>query len=335
MTELLEVRDLRVDFPLPGGVLHAVDGASFELRAGEALGIVGESGSGKTMALRALVGLLPRAARLAGGEIVFEGVDLASASAETLRAIRGRSIAMIFQEPMTALNPVMRVGEQIAEGPLVRLGYSRRRAHERAVELMRLVGIPDPEERAEAYAHELSGGMRQRVMIAIALSMEPKLILCDEPTTALDVTIQDQILKLLASLRAQLGVSVVFVSHDLAVIAQTCRRVAVMYAGQVVETGPVEQVFREPRHPYTLGLLRSVPDVDDRRDVLSTIPGAPPDLADPPSGCRFHPRCAFGQDDCVDGEFPLRALDGERATACIHHELAAEDVRREPVIAGG
>jgi oligopeptide/dipeptide ABC transporter ATP-binding protein len=335
MTELLEVRDLRVDFPLPGGVLHAVDGASFELRAGEALGIVGESGSGKTMALRALVGLLPRAARLAGGEIVFEGVDLASASAETLRAIRGRSIAMIFQEPMTALNPVMRVGEQIAEGPLVRLGYSRRRAHERALELMRLVGIPDPEERAEAYAHELSGGMRQRVMIAIALSMEPKLILCDEPTTALDVTIQDQILKLLASLRAQLGVSVVFVSHDLAVIAQTCRRVAVMYAGQVVETGPVEQVFREPRHPYTLGLLRSVPDVDDRRDVLSTIPGAPPDLADPPSGCRFHPRCAFAQDDCVEGEFPLRALDGERATACIHHELAAEDVRREPVIAGG
>jgi oligopeptide/dipeptide ABC transporter ATP-binding protein len=335
MTELLEVRDLRVDFPLPGGVLHAVDGASFELRAGEALGIVGESGSGKTMALRALVGLLPRAARLAGGEIVFEGVDLASASAETLRAIRGRSIAMIFQEPMTALNPVMRVGEQIAEGPLVRLGYSRRRAHERALELMRLVGIPDPEERAEAYAHELSGGMRQRVMIAIALSMEPKLILCDEPTTALDVTIQDQILKLLASLRAQLGVSVVFVSHDLAVIAQTCRRVAVMYAGQVVETGPVEQVFREPRHPYTLGLLRSVPDVDDRRNVLSTIPGAPPDLADPPSGCRFHPRCAFAQDDCVDGEFPLRALDGERATACIHHELAAEDVRREPVIAGG
>jgi oligopeptide/dipeptide ABC transporter ATP-binding protein len=335
MTELLEVRDLRVDFPLPGGVLHAVDGASFELRAGEALGIVGESGSGKTMALRALVGLLPRAARLAGGEIVFEGVDLASASAETLRAIRGRSIAMIFQEPMTALNPVMRVGEQIAEGPLVRLGYSRRRAHERALELMRLVGIPDPEERAEAYAHELSGGMRQRVMIAIALSMEPKLILCDEPTTALDVTIQDQILKLLASLRAQLGVSVVFVSHDLAVIAQTCRRVAVMYAGQVVETGPVEQVFREPRHPYTLGLLRSVPDVDDRRDVLSTIPGAPPDLADPPSGCRFHPRCAFVQDDCIEGEFPLRALDGERATACIHHELAAEDVRREPVIAGG
>jgi oligopeptide/dipeptide ABC transporter ATP-binding protein len=336
MTELLlDVRDLRVDFRLPNGVLHAVDGASFELRAGEALGIVGESGAGKTMALRALVGLLPRAATLAGGEIVFEGVDLAAASAETLRAVRGRSIAMIFQEPMTALNPVMRVGEQIAEGPLVRLGYTRRRARERALELMRLVGIPDPEERAEAYAHELSGGMRQRVMIAIALSMEPKLILCDEPTTALDVTIQDQILKLLASLRDRLEVSVVFVSHDLAVIAQTCRRVAVMYAGQVVETGRVEEVFREPRHPYTLGLLRSVPDVDDVREALATIPGAPPDLASPPSGCRFHPRCPFAQDDCVEGEFPLRALEGDRATACIHHELAAADVRREPVVAGG
>jgi oligopeptide/dipeptide ABC transporter ATP-binding protein len=332
---LLDVRDLRVDFDLPQGVLHAVDGASFDLRAGEALGIVGESGSGKTMALRALVGLLPRAGKLAGGEILFEGTDLAAARPDRLREIRGRSISMIFQEPMTALNPVMRVGEQIAEGPLVRLGYSRRRAAERALELMRMVGIADPEERAKAYAHELSGGMRQRVMIAIALSMEPKLILCDEPTTALDVTIQDQILKLLASLRERLQVSIVFVSHDLAVIAQTCQRVAVMYAGQVIETGPVETVFRQPRHPYTLGLLRSVPDVDDLRVLLSTISGAPPDLAAPPSGCRFHPRCSFVQHDCVEGAFPLRSLDGGRATACIHHELAAEDVRREPVIADG
>jgi oligopeptide/dipeptide ABC transporter ATP-binding protein len=331
MTTLLDVRDLSVEFP----GLRAVDGASFDVRGGEALGLVGESGSGKTMTLRALVGLLPRTGRLAGGEIVFEGTDLASASAEKLRDIRGRSISMIFQEPMTALNPVMRVGEQIGEGPLVRLGYGRRRARERALELMRLVGIPDPAERADAYPHELSGGLRQRVMIAIALSMEPKLILCDEPTTALDVTIQDQILKLLLSLRERLDVSIVFVSHDLAVIAQTCQRVAVMYAGQVVETGPVEQVFREPRHPYTLSLLRSVPDVDDVRDTLAAIPGSPPDLADPPSGCRFHPRCPFVQHDCVRGAFPLRPLGTERATACIYPELAAADVEREPVIARG
>jgi oligopeptide/dipeptide ABC transporter ATP-binding protein len=332
---LLRVTGLRVEFPLSRGVLRAVDGAAFDVRPGEAFGLVGESGSGKTITLRAIVGLLPRTANLAGGEILFEGTDLATADAETLREVRGRAIAMIFQEPMTALNPVMRVGDQIAEGPLVRLGYSRARARAGALELMRMVGIPHPEERANAYPHELSGGMRQRVMIAIALSMEPKLILCDEPTTALDVTIQDQILKLLASLRQELGVSIVFVSHDLAVIAQTCQRVAVMYAGQVVEMGPVETVFREPRHPYTLGLLRSVPDVDDVREVLAAIPGAPPDLAAPPPGCPFHPRCPFVQSDCVEGLFPLRPLGGGRATACIHHELPADEVRREPVIAGG
>jgi len=331
---VLEVRDLRVEFPLARGVVRAVDGASFDVRAGEALGLVGESGSGKTMTLRALVGLLPRPGRLAGGEVLFDGIDLATASPERLRELRGRSISMIFQEPMTALNPVMRIGDQIEEGPLVRLGYGRRAARERALELMRTVGIPDPEHRAKAYPHELSGGMRQRVMIAIALSSEPQLILCDEPTTALDVTIQDQILKLLAALRREFHVSVVLVSHDLAVIAQTCQRVAVMYAGQVVETGTVDAVFREPRHPYTLSLLRSVPDVEDRRERLATIPGAPPDLASPPPGCRFHPRCPFAQADCAAGEFPLRRLGDGRATACIHDDAAVEDVRREPVIAG-
>jgi peptide/nickel transport system ATP-binding protein/oligopeptide transport system ATP-binding protein len=334
MTEtLLDVRELRVEFPGPP-MVRAVDGASFDVRAGEALGLVGESGSGKTMALRAVLGLLPRAARLAGGTIAFDGLNLAEASPEQLRAVRGRSISMIFQEPMTALNPVMRIGEQIGEGPLVRLGYGRRRARARALELMRLVGIPDPAERVEAYPHELSGGLRQRAMIAIALSMEPKLILCDEPTTALDVTIQDQILKLLLSLREELDVSIVLVSHDLAVIAQTCERVAVMYAGQIVETGRVEQVFREPRHPYTLSLLRSVPDIANVRDALTAIPGSPPDLADPPPGCRFHPRCPFVQQDCVAGAFPLRPLGPERATACIHPDSAAADVRRERVLAG-
>jgi oligopeptide/dipeptide ABC transporter ATP-binding protein len=236
---------------------------------------------------------------------------------------------------MTALNPVMKVGDQIAEGPLVRLGLGRRQARERAFELMRVVGIPDPERRADAYPFELSGGLRQRVMIAIALSGEPKLLLCDEPTTALDVTIQDQILSLLSSLQARLGLSVVFVSHDLAVIAQTCDHVAVMYAGQVVEYGPIEAVFKEPRHPYTLSLLRSVPHVDVVRETLLTIPGSPPDLAAPPPGCRFHPRCQFARADCVIGEFPLRTLGADRSTACIHHDECVADARRDPVIAGG
>jgi oligopeptide/dipeptide ABC transporter ATP-binding protein len=336
MTEpLLRVRDLVVEIPLARGILRAVDGASFDVFPSEALGIVGESGSGKTMALRALLGLLPRRARIAGGSIQFEGEDLVQATEQRRRELRGTSVAMIFQEPMTALNPVMRVGEQIAEMPHVRLGESRRDSQRRALELMRLVGIPDPARRASAYPHELSGGMRQRVMIAIALSAEPKLILCDEPTTALDVTIQDQILKLLHSLQEDLGVSLVFVSHDLAVIAQTCRRVSVMYAGQIVENGEVETVFREPRHPYTLGLLRSVPDFDVIRPRLSSIPGAPPDLAAPPSGCRFHPRCGFVQTDCLRDPIPLIDVGDDRTARCLHHEACAADARREPVIAGG
>jgi len=330
---LLEVEDLVVEFPLARGALRAVDGASFRVGRGEALGLVGESGSGKTMALRSLMGLLPKTARIAGGSIRLDGIELVGASEATLRSVRGRTVAMVFQEPMTALNPVTRVGEQIAETPLARLGYGRRRAKERALELMRLVGIPEPVRRYEAYPHELSGGLRQRVVIAIALSGEPQLLLCDEPTTALDVTIQDQILKLLLSLREDLGVSTVFVSHDLTVIAQTCRRVAVMYAGQVVETGTVDAVFREPHHPYTLGLLRSVPTVDSVRDHLAAIPGSPPDLAAPPAGCRFHPRCGFARPECTTTAVPLLHFAG-RATRCLYHEDCAAEARREPVVDG-
>jgi oligopeptide/dipeptide ABC transporter ATP-binding protein len=330
---ILEVRDLRVELPLSRGTVHAVDGASLTVTPGEAFGLVGESGCGKSMTLRAIMGLLPRPGHIVGGQVLFEGEDLVSAPAGRLRQVRGGSIAMIFQEPMTALNPVMRVGDQIAEGPQVHLGLSRTAARERALDLMRRVGIPDPIRRARAYPHELSGGLRQRIMIAIALSCDPKLILCDEPTTALDVTIQDQILKLLLNLRREFGVSVVFVTHDLAVVAQTCERLAVMYAGQIVETGTVDEVFRAPRHPYTLGLLRSVPDFDSVQDSLSAIQGAPPDLVMPPPGCRFHPRCPFAQDDCVSGEFPLRPLSAGRATACIHSEACTADVLRRPVVA--
>jgi oligopeptide/dipeptide ABC transporter ATP-binding protein len=330
---ILDVRDLQVELPLSRGTVHAVDGASLSVAPGEAFGLVGESGCGKSMTLRAIMGLLPRPGRIVGGEVLFEGEDLVTAPAGRLRQVRGGSIAMIFQEPMTALNPVMRVGDQIAEGPQVHLGLSRTGARDRALDLMRRVGIPDPVRRARAYPHELSGGLRQRIMIAIALSCDPKLILCDEPTTALDVTIQDQILKLLLNLRREFGVSVVFVTHDLAVVAETCERLAVMYAGQIVETGTVDEVFRAPRHPYTLGLLRSVPDFDGVQDSLSSIQGAPPDLVIPPPGCRFHPRCPFAQDDCISGDFPLRPLTAGRATACIHPDACAADVERRPVVA--
>jgi oligopeptide/dipeptide ABC transporter ATP-binding protein len=314
---ILSVRDLRVEIPTPHGVVKAVDGVSLDVLRGGALGLVGESGCGKSMTLRAILGLLPGRARIAGGEVVFDGDAL---SARSLARLRGESIGMVFQEPMTALNPVMRVGDQIAEGPRIRLGESAEHARNRALELLRLVGIPDPERRYEAFPHELSGGLRQRIVIAIALACAPQLLLCDEPTTALDVTIQDQILHLLARLRSEMALSMVLVTHDLAVVAQTCERVAVMYAARIVETGTVAEVFGAPRHPYTRALLRSVPDFDDRRAHLESIAGMPPDLISPPSGCRFHPRCEIAHPDCAAVDPPLIQLARERATACRYHE---------------
>ena len=323
---MLEVRDLHVRISSGRGVVRAVDGVSFEVARGEALGLVGESGSGKSMTLRAILGVLPAEARVTSGQVRLDGVDLVPLGNSALNQIRGPKISMIFQEPMSALNPVMRVGQQIAEGPQVHLGYSRPRAMGRALELMRRVGIPDPERRLRAYPHEFSGGMRQRVMIAIALSCDPEIILCDEPTTALDVTIQDQILRLLSALCRESGVSLVFVTHDLPVVAQICQRVAVMYGGQLVEEGGVREVLLDPRHPYTLGLVRSAPDFEYVRDSLVPIPGSPPSLVTPPAGCRFHPRCDFVEDDCRVSETPLRLLPGGRATACLHYERCLEAV---------
>jgi oligopeptide/dipeptide ABC transporter ATP-binding protein len=323
---MLEVRDLHVRISSGRGVVRAVDGVSFEVARGEALGLVGESGSGKSMTLRAILGVLPAEARVTSGQVLLDGVDLVPLGNSALNQIRGPQMSMIFQEPMSALNPVMRVGQQIAEGPQVHLGYSRPRAMERALELMRRVGIPDPERRLRAYPHEFSGGMRQRVMIAIALSCDPEIILCDEPTTALDVTIQDQILRLLSALCRESGVSLVFVTHDLPVVAQVCQRVAVMYGGQLVEEGGVREVLLDPRHPYTLGLVRSAPDFEYVRDSLVPIPGSPPSLVSPPAGCRFHPRCDFVEDDCRVSETPLRLLPGGRATACLHYERCLEAV---------
>jgi oligopeptide/dipeptide ABC transporter ATP-binding protein len=310
---ILSVRGLRVEIPTPRGVVKAVDDVDLDVPRGGSFGLVGESGCGKSMTLRAILGLLPGRARIAGGAVEFDGQTL---SPKSLGRLRGESIGMVFQEPMTALNPVMRVGDQIAEGPRVRLGQSAEKARARALELLRLVGVPDPERRYRAFPHELSGGLRQRIVIAIALASEPKLLLCDEPTTALDVTIQDQILHLLARLRAETGVSMVLVTHDLAVVAQTCERVAVMYAARIVETGTVAEVFGAPRHPYTRALLRSVPDFDDRRAHLESIGGMPPDLVDPPSGCRFHPRCPYVFERCPREEPPLYPLGADRVAAC-------------------
>ena len=329
---VLEVSDLHVEISTRRGVVRAVDGVSLEVPRGEAVGLVGESGSGKSMTLRAILGVLPPEAKITAGQIRLDGVDLVPLPGSALNRIRGPKLSMIFQEPMSALNPVMRVGWQIAEGPRVHMGYSRSKAAERAVELMRRVGIPDAERRFKAYPHEFSGGMRQRVMIAIALSCDPEIILCDEPTTALDVTIQDQILRLLARLCRDSGVSLIFVTHDLPVVAQLCQQVAVMYAGELVERGAVHDVLLDPRHPYTLGLVRSAPDVEHVRDSLVPIPGSPPSLVHPPSGCRFHPRCPFVEEDCRVQPTPLRQLPGGRSTACLHYERVVESVEAERIV---
>ena len=313
---VLDVRDLQVRLSSPRGVVHAVRGVSFGVEAGHTHGIVGESGSGKTTLLRAILGLLPSNA-VPSGAITVSGHHIPLVGGRT-KAVDGVSI--VFQEPMTALNPVVRVGLQIAEAPRFKLGLGRKGARERALELMRQVGIPDPARRFDAYPHELSGGLRQRVLIAIALSAKPKIILCDEPTTALDVTVQDQILKLFRRISEETGVAIVYVTHDLAVVAQTCRTVSVMYGGQFLESGTIDEVFGQPRHPYTLGLLGAVPDVSRGRTPLVAIPGSPPDLVSPGEGCPFRPRCSYAQAECADGLFPLRRLHRHQSTACIRHD---------------
>jgi oligopeptide/dipeptide ABC transporter ATP-binding protein len=336
---ILEVRDLCVEIDTPGGRIRPVERVSLTLDPGQALGVVGESGSGKSLTLRAILGLLPRRARITHGSILLDGHALGEGG---LRHVRGREIGMVFQEPQTALNPVMRVGDQIAEGPRVVLGLSRRRARERAIELMRDVGIPDPLRRAEAYPHELSGGLRQRITIAIALALEPRILLCDEPTTALDVTVQGQILRLLGDLRERRGLALVYVSHDLAVVSQTCRDLVVMYAGRVFETGRVREVFADPRHPYTRALLRSVIALDARGREPEPIPGAPPDAAAPPSGCRFHPRCPRFVEGHCDVEEPALINRGgaPNHTAKCHYPLerwpmTEEEMARQGVAHSG
>jgi peptide/nickel transport system ATP-binding protein len=310
---ILEVRDLRTYFHTDAGVAKAVDGVSFHVSAGEVLGIVGESGCGKSVTSLSIMQLIPRPPGeiMPGSSIRFRGDELVGAKERRLRDMRGNDIAMIFQEPMTSLNPVYSVGDQIGEALRLHRGMSKREARERAVEMLRIVGIASAESRVRDYPHQLSGGQRQRVMIAMALSCEPDLLIADEPPTALDVTIQAQILELLAELRERLGMAVILITHDLGVVAEVCDRVVVMYAGQVVEEGTVEQVFREPRHPYTEGLLQAVPRLGVKQDELAVIPGTVPSPMAWPIGCRFHTRCPYGWDKCVHEQPPLLDVRSE------------------------
>ena len=305
MAPLLQVEGLEAHFHVDGDVVRAVDGVSFHVSRGETLAIVGESGSGKSVSTHSILGLLPTPpARIAGGRVVFDGVDLLALPEKELRKVRGDRIAMIFQDPMTSLNPYLRVERQLTEVLQLHRGMARKAARARSVEMLSWVGIPDPERRIDAWPHELSGGMRQRVMIAMALLCEPELLIADEPTTALDVTIQAQILELLERLQKQFGTAILFITHDLGVVAGIADRVMVMYAGRVMETGPTDAMFAAPAHPYTRALLRAVPHLGEgARERLLTIEGQPPDPAHKPPGCPFHPRCSFARDLCRE-RFP-------------------------------
>jgi oligopeptide/dipeptide ABC transporter ATP-binding protein len=303
---LLAVDDLRVHLFTNRGVVRAVDGVGFALSAGESLGIVGESGCGKTMTALSLMRLIPSPpARIVSGRIMFDGEDVVALDEPRLRALRGNAMAMIYQDPMTTLNPVFSVGEQIAEAVRLHRDASRAAARARAVEMLELVGIPDPGLCAQSYPHQLSGGMRQRAVIAMALACHPKLLIADEPTTALDVTIQAQILDLMRRLQQELGTAIILITHDLGVIADLVDTVVVMYAGKVVEGAPVKQLFAAPRHPYTQGLLRSVPSLETREHRMRTIEGTVPSAYAMPPGCRFHPRCGIARDVCRTDEPPL------------------------------
>lgn len=325
---LLEVEDLVVQFYTDDGVVRAVDGISYEIRAGETVGLVGESGAGKSAASRAVLRLLDGAGEIVGGEIRFRGRDVLELSANDLRTIRGDEIGMVFQDAGAALNPVYTVGEQIAETIRAHEDVTDREARDRTIALLERVGIPNPAARYTDYPHEFSGGMQQRAVIAMALSCDPALLICDEPTTGLDVTVQAGILDLLADLTRESETAIQLVTHDLGVVAELCDRVLVQYAGEIVERAPVDELYYDPKHPYTVGLLAATPRLGDDRERLPTIPGTTPDLIDPPTGCRFHPRCPYAEDSCASRRPPLvepmsgRPDDGDpdaHVAACLEY----------------
>ena len=317
MAPLLNVENLQTQFKTEEGLVHAVNGISYYLNAGEILGIVGESGSGKSVSVLSLMGLLPQPPAVITGSAHFEGSDLIKLSDDELHKIRGNKVAMIFQDPMTSLNPVLTVGEQIRETLEEHTDLKDEAMQARIIELLSLVGIPMPEDRAKQYPHQFSGGMRQRAMIAMGLACNPQLLIADEPTTALDVTIQAQIVDLVKGLQNKIGMAVIWITHDLGVVAGLVNRVAVMYAGHIVETAPVKTLYKDPRHPYTLGLLGSLPRLDeDTRQPLISIDGMPPDLIDYPKGCPFAPRCAYVIEKCQTENPTLQPVGDDHESAC-------------------
>jgi oligopeptide transport system ATP-binding protein len=313
---LLQVRNLHTSFSTDRGTIRAVNGISLTLHGGEVLGVVGESGCGKSVTGLSIMRLVPYPGKITAGEVLFEKRNLLALSGDEMRLVRGDEIAMIFQDPMTSLNPVLTISRQMTEAITTHTGLSLREAKKRAVELLRTVGIPSPEERVSNYPHQFSGGMRQRVMIAMALSCRPRILIADEPTTALDVTIQAQILELMRSLCEEIETSILFITHDLGIVAGLCRRVAVMYAGHIVENADVSEVFFNPRHPYTYGLLNSTPRMDRKEGRLQPIGGLPPSLKDPPERCPFAPRCAYAREECRNRIPTLEILKEGHSVAC-------------------
>ncbi len=314
---LLSVRNLQTHFDTTDGVVRAADGVSFEIQEGETLGLVGESGCGKTVTSLSILRLVQDPGYIAGGDVIFDGKNMAEMTPKELRGIRGQDISMIFQEPMSALNPVFKIGWQVGEPLRIHERMKKEASFDRAAELMRQIGIPSAEDRIHDYPHEFSGGMLQRATIAMALACEPKLLIADEPTTALDVTIQAQILNLISDLTDELGMSMLLVTHDLGVVAETCERIAVMYAGRIVEYGDIVSVFEDPRHPYTRGLLASLPDPEHKKETLEGIPGTVPDLTNTPQGCNFQERCSYDVSDCRSVDPRLRKVGEDHYSACI------------------
>jgi oligopeptide transport system ATP-binding protein len=333
---LLSVKDFEVKFFTRKGTVHAVNGISFDLEPGETLGIVGESGCGKSVSSLAMLGLLAKGGRVTAGEVKFDGRDLMKLSDGDLRTVRGRHIAMIFQDPMTSLNPVLTVGRQISEALRKHLGMDKSQALQNATELLDRVGIPGARERIKDYPHQFSGGMRQRVMIAMAIACRPRLLIADEPTTALDVTIQAQILDVLKSLVAEENMAMILITHDLGVVAGVCERTNVMYAGRFVETAPTDELFARPRHPYTLGLLNSVPRLDAaRKERLEPISGAPPAMTRVPGACSFAPRCAYAVDRSLQEVPELRRIDGPNHFVACFNPVPDSDLPHHEIVAAG